>query len=95
LTLLLQSAIIDLSEAVRANENAIFRDRGRRIEETKLTSRNGIEKIPDGDIKPYKSEPGCFRLRIGNHRILYKWSNDEQITVVLIESRGQVYKKGV
>lgn len=57
--------------------------------------RDAIEKIPEGDIKPYKSNPGYFRLRIGNHRILYKWLSDEQILVAVIDSRGQAYKKGV
>jgi len=57
--------------------------------------KNGIEKIPEGDIKHYKSEPGCFRLRVGNYRVLYKWINDVQILILLIENRGKAYRKGV
>jgi len=57
--------------------------------------RYGIEKIPLGDIKPYKGRQGYFRLRIGDYRILFRWINDEQIYMVLIENRGQAYKKGV
>ena len=57
--------------------------------------KDGIEKIPLGDIKPYKSNPGYSRLRIGGYRILFKWVNDTQLLVALIESRGQAYKKGV
>ena len=56
---------------------------------------DGIEKIPEGDIKPYKSNPEYSRLRIGDFRILFKWLSDEQIFVSLIENRGQAYKKGV
>jgi len=56
---------------------------------------DGIEKIPVGDIKPYKSNPEYLRLRVGDYRILFKWFSNEQIFVSLIERRGQVYKKGV
>ena len=55
----------------------------------------GIEKIPNGDIIPYRGRDGYFRLRIGNFRILFNWLNDEQILIAVIDSRGQVYKKGV
>ena len=57
--------------------------------------RESIEKIPAGDIIPYKARAGYFRLRVGNYRILFKWLSDEQILIVVIDSRGQVYKKGV
>ena len=56
---------------------------------------DGIEKIPSGDIKLYKSDPEYSRLRVGNYRVLYKWVSDNQIFVALIERRGQAYKKGV
>lgn len=62
---------------------------------TQQRIKNGVEKIPLGDIKPYKSNPEYSRLRIGNHRILFKWLSDEQIFISLIDSRGQAYKKGV
>jgi len=57
--------------------------------------KSGIEKIPEGDIKPYKGNPDYFRLRIGDYRILFKWISNEQISVAIIGSRGQAYKKGV
>ena len=57
--------------------------------------KEGIEKIPDGDIAPYKAKFGYFRLRIGGYRILFRWISFEQIFVAIIDSRGQVYKKGV
>lgn len=64
---------------------------------SKIKSRikSGIEKIPDGDIKPYKSNPDFYRLRVGGLRILFKWIDEGQILVVVIDSRGQSYKKGV
>ena len=55
----------------------------------------GIEKIPAGDIKLYKTNPEYSRLRIGDYRILFKWLSDNQIFVLLVERRGQVYKKGL
>jgi len=55
----------------------------------------GIEKIPEGDIRPYKSNPDYLRLRIGDYRVLFKWLSDTQILIALIDNRGQVYKKGV
>jgi len=57
--------------------------------------KKAIEKIPVGDIIPYKGHVGYFRLRVGTHRILFKWITDEQILISVIDSRGQIYKKGV
>ena len=62
---------------------------------TEQRIKDGIEKIPSGDIIPYRAKAGYFRLRIGGYRILFNWISDEQIFVALIDSRGQVYKKGV
>ena len=62
---------------------------------TKQRIKRGIEKIPLGDISPYKKNLGSFRLRVGGFRIVFKWLSDEQILVMLINTRGQVYKKGV
>ena len=64
-------------------------------QKTEQRLKDGIEKIPQGDIIPYKALVGHFRLRIGKYRILFKWLNDEQILITLIDSRGQAYKKGV
>jgi len=57
--------------------------------------KNSIEKIPMGDIVPFKAKAGYFRLRVGNHRILFRWINENQILIAIIDHRGQVYKKGV
>jgi len=54
-----------------------------------------IEKIPAGDIIPYQANKKYFRLRVGDFRILFSWLTDEQIFIAVIDSRGQVYKKGV
>ena len=55
----------------------------------------GIEKIPDGDIRPLKGSSDYLRLRIGGYRILFRWISDVQILIAVIDNRGQVYKKGV
>ena len=62
---------------------------------TQQRLKDGIEKIPDGDIAPYKAKLGYFRLRIGGYRILFRWIDFEQIFIAVIDGRGQVYKKGV
>ena len=62
---------------------------------TQQRLKNGIEKIPQGDIVPYTGNKEYFRLRIGKYRILFKWIDDSQIFVTLIDSRGQIYKRGV
>ena len=62
---------------------------------TQQRLKSGIEKIPQGDIIPYEGNKEYFRLRIGNFRILFKWVDDNQIFVSLIDNRGQIYKRGV
>ena len=61
---------------------------------TEQRIKNAIEKIPEGNIVPYKSVQGYFRLRVGGYRILFKWLSLDQILVAVIDSRGQIYKKG-
>ena len=62
---------------------------------TQQRLKDGIEKIPQGDIIPYAGNKEYLRLRIGKYRILFKWISDNQIFVTLIDSRGQIYKRGV
>jgi mRNA interferase RelE/StbE len=62
---------------------------------TEQRLKDGIEKIPNGDIIPYKEKTGYFRLRIGDYRLLFKWLSNEQILIAVIDNRGQIYKKGV
>ena len=53
-----------------------------------------IEKLPDGtDIKKLKGYPVCFRLRVGDYRIIYTVDHGEWIVVVIdAGNRGQIYK---
>ncbi len=59
---------------------------------TKQRIKAGIEKLPQGDIKPYKGSPGTYRLRVGDWRILFSYPEDGTILVEKIGPRGQVYK---
>ena len=54
--------------------------------------RQGIQNIPQGDIKPFKSAPGSYRLRIGNWRIIFSYQGADTILIEDIGPRGQVYK---
>jgi mRNA interferase RelE/StbE len=54
--------------------------------------KKGIDGIPEGDILPYKSRKGHFRLRIGDYRIIFTWINQEQILITSIDNRGGAYK---
>ena len=54
---------------------------------------NGLKEEPQqGDINPIIGQPGHFRVRVGNYRILYKIENNI-IIVTHITSRGQAYNK--
>ena len=54
--------------------------------------KSAVEKIPLGDIKPYKE---FYRLRVRDYRIIFDWIDNEQILVLLVDNRGQSYKRGV
>ena len=53
--------------------------------------KNGIEKIPQGDIRKLVGDEKCYRLRIGNFRVIFEIENDI-LYIDKIASRGQVYK---
>jgi len=55
---------------------------------------NEINKLPLGDVKRLrgKKEPPFYRLRIGNYRVIFYMEQDV-ITVLRIDSRGDIYKK--
>ena len=59
---------------------------------TKQRIKAGIEKLPAGDIKPYKGSPGTYRLRVGDWRILFSYPEDGIILIEKIGPRGDVYK---
>ena len=42
--------------------------------------------------KPVKGIPNCFRLRIGNLRVVYMVKGDE-IWILIVEKRKQVYNE--
>ena len=53
-----------------------------------------IDQLPGkGDIKKMKGKKikNIFRLRVGKYRIIYQ-SEKEQIKVINIDTRGDVYK---
>ncbi len=52
-----------------------------------------IENIPDGDIKRLSGNdiPPIYRLRVSKYRILFHMQ-DEDIQILKIDSRGDVYK---
>jgi len=59
---------------------------------TKQRIKAGIENIPQGDIKPLKGSPGTYRLRVGDWRILFSYTEDDTILIEKIGPRGGVYK---
>ena len=59
---------------------------------TKNRIRQGVNKIPEDDIIPYKSSPGSFRLRIGSWRIIFSYPNDDTVLIEKITPRGEAYK---
>ena len=36
---------------------------------TKQRIKAAVEKLPEGDIKPFQGSPGTYRLRVGTHGI--------------------------
>ena len=61
---------------------------------TKSRIVKGIDQLPGkGDIKKMKGKKinNIFRLRVGKYRIIYQ-SEKEQIKVIAIDTRGDVYK---
>ena len=58
----------------------------------KQRMKNGIEGLPEGDIKPLKGSAGSFRLRIGNWRIIFSYLDKDVILIEKIAPRGEIYK---
>ena len=59
---------------------------------TKQRIKAAVEKIPEGDIKPFKGSPGTYRLRVGGWRILFSYPERDIILIDKIGPRGDVYK---
>ena len=53
-----------------------------------------IDKIPLGDIKRLAGNniPVLFRLRLGKYRIIYMYENDNELKIIKIDTRGDIYK---
>lgn len=54
---------------------------------------NAIQKLPDGDIKRLTGNdiPPIYRIRISKYRILFHM-NEEEIQILKVDSRGDIYK---
>ncbi len=53
--------------------------------------KEGIEKIPFGDIKKLQGYSNLYRLRIGDYRVIYQIENDT-IIIDAVLPRGEAYK---
>jgi len=54
---------------------------------------NGISKIPAGDIVKMRGHDELYRLRIGGWRIIFSYLQTDEVFIVTIAPRGQVYKE--
>jgi len=59
---------------------------------TKHRIREGVGRIPDGDIKPLRGSDGDYRLRVGDWRILFTYQDENTVRVKKIVPRGGAYK---
>lgn len=54
------------------------------------------QKPPKGDIRPMQGyKDGRYRLRVGKYRIIYRFTKDMEVEVLIIMeigSRGDIYK---
>jgi len=55
---------------------------------------SAIEKFPLGDVKKLqgKKKPVLYRLRVGDYRVVF-CSETDNITVLRVDNRGDVYKR--
>jgi len=53
-----------------------------------------ISQLPLGDVKRLhgQEDPPLFRLRIGDYRVVF-YQEQENITVLRVNNRGDVYKE--
>ena len=58
---------------------------------TKQRIKQGILKLPGGNVKPLKGTQGIYRLRIGAWRILFSHIGDD-FFIRDIGPRGDIYK---
>lgn len=72
--------------------NVIYTKRAmKNIKSLDFRVKDGIEKIPFGDIKKLQGYSNLYRLRIGDYRVIYEvW--DEGIVIDAVLPRGEAYK---
>lgn len=58
---------------------------------TKQRIRQGIDDLPDGDIKSLKGYTDLYRLRVGDWRVLFNMTSEE-IFIEDVLPRGDAYK---
>ena len=58
---------------------------------TKERIKRGIDNLPNGDIKKLKGYNFTYRLRVGEYRIIYSFS-EEAIIIKAVLPRGSAYK---
>jgi mRNA interferase RelE/StbE len=59
---------------------------------TKQRIREGVSKIPAGDIVKLQGHTNLYRLRVGNWRVVFSYVEADKVLVEKIAPRGQVYK---
>jgi len=54
---------------------------------------SAIQNLPNGDVKRLTGNeiPPIYRVRISKYRVLFHM-NDEEINILKIDSRGDIYK---
>jgi mRNA interferase RelE/StbE len=53
--------------------------------------KDGIEKLPDGNVKKMVGYENLYRLRIGDWRIIFSYADKNVILIEEIETRGDIY----
>ena len=55
-----------------------------------------VQKPPKGDIRPLKGyKDGRQRLRVGKYRVIFRYTQEEKVEILVIMeigSRGDIYK---
>ena len=55
--------------------------------------KRSFQNLPDGDVKRLVGNeiPPIYRIRVSKYRILF-YMNEEEIQILKVDSRGDVYK---
>ena len=51
-----------------------------------------IFALPQGDVRPLVGKDDVFRLRVGDYRVTFHYTDNETIIVRSAGNRGDVYK---